>query len=86
MVQIGKVEHFQSGDDWESYEEHLQQYSTTNNITKEEKKVAVFLTIVGSHLYKLLRNLQACREIIWRIDYSVKAASGAHAVQANSYT
>ena len=26
MVQIGKVEHFQSGKDWESYEQCLQQY------------------------------------------------------------
>ena len=26
MAQIGKIEHFQIGEDWESYEERLQQY------------------------------------------------------------
>ena len=57
MTQIGKIEHFQIGEDWESYEERLQQYFKANGITNEEKQVAVFLTVIGSHLYKLLRNL-----------------------------
>lgn len=57
MAQIGKIEHFQIGEDWESYEERLQQYFKANEITDADKKVAVFLTVVGSHLYKLLRNL-----------------------------
>lgn len=57
MAQIGKIEHFQIGEDWESYEERLQQYFKANEITDADKKVAVFLTVVGSYLYKLLRNL-----------------------------
>ena len=56
-AQIGKIEHFQIGEDWEFYEERLQQYFKANGITNEEKQVAVFLTVIGSHLYKLLRNL-----------------------------
>ena len=35
----------------------LQQYFKANGITNEEKQVAVFLIVIGSHLYKLLRNL-----------------------------
>ena len=57
MAQISKIEHFQIGEDWESYEERLQQYFKANGITNEEKQVAVFLTVIGSHLYKLLRIL-----------------------------
>ena len=57
MAQIGKIEHFQISEDWESYEERLQQYFKANGITDADKKVAAFLTVIGSHLYKLLRNL-----------------------------
>ena len=49
MTQIGKIEHFQIGADWESYEERLHQYFKANGITNEEKQVAVFLTVIGSH-------------------------------------
>lgn len=55
MVQIGKVEHFQSGKDWESYEQCLQQY--LYKITDVDQKFAVFLTVIGRYLYKLLHNL-----------------------------
>ena len=51
MAQIGKIEHFQIGEDWESYEECIQQYFKANGITNEEKQVGVFLTVIGSHLY-----------------------------------
>jgi len=57
MAQIGKTEHFQIGEDLESYEEHLQQYLKANEITDGDKKVVVFLTVIGSHPYKLLCNL-----------------------------
>ena len=57
MAQIGTLEHFQIGEDWESYEEHLQQYFKANEITDADKKLAVFLTVIGNHLYKLLCNL-----------------------------
>ena len=57
MAQIGKIENFQISEDWESYEERLQQYFKANGITDADKKVTVFLTVIGSHLYKLLRNL-----------------------------
>ena len=57
MAQIGKVEHFQIVEDWESYEERLQQYFKANKITDADKKGIVFLTVIGSHLYKPLCNL-----------------------------
>ena len=77
MAQIGKIEHFQIGEDWESYEEHLQQYFKANKITDADQKIAVFLTAVGSHLYKLLRNLVSpCKpaEVLWWAQHSIKAA------------
>ena len=60
MAQIGKIEQFQIGEDWESYEECLQQYFKANKITDADKKVAVFLTVIGSHLYKLLSYATWC--------------------------
>ena len=45
MVQIGKVEYFQSDKDWESYEQCLQQY--LYKITDVDSKFAVFLTVIG---------------------------------------
>ena len=57
---IGHVEHFQPGvDDWEQYEERLQQYFVANGISNEEKKRAILLTVVGSTTYGLLSNLVA---------------------------
>ena len=62
MAQIGKIEHFQIGEDWESYEERLQEYFKANGITDAEKQFAVFLTVIKSYLYKLLRNLNTPSE------------------------
>ena len=56
MANIGKIEEFQTGDDWEVYKECLQQYLKANGI-KDAERVAVFLTVIGNPLYKLLRNL-----------------------------
>lgn len=51
---IGHVEHFQPGvDDWEQYEERLQQYFVANGINDEDKKWAILLTVVGSMTYGL---------------------------------
>ena len=57
MAHIGKIKYFQISEDWESYEEQLQQYFKTNGVTDADKKVVIFLTVIGSHLYKLLHNL-----------------------------
>ena len=57
MAQISKVEPFQTDEYWESYEECLQQYFKSNEITDVDKKIALFLTVIGSHLYKLLHDL-----------------------------
>ena len=88
MAQIGKIEHFQIGEDWESYEERLQQYFKASRITNEEKQVAVFLTVIGSQLYKLLRNLvspskPAEKTYEQLTSCSDKAASGS---QTNSHS
>lgn len=59
-TQIGHVEPFQPEvDDWDQYTERLEQYFIANNITTDEKKLAVFLTLVGSKTYSLLSGLIA---------------------------
>lgn len=57
---IGQVETFQPGvDDWEHYTEILQQYFIANDIVDDSKKLAVFLTIIGTKTYALLSDLLA---------------------------
>jgi len=58
-TQIGQIEPFQPGmDDWDQYTERLEQYFIAN-ITTDDKKLAVFLTLVGSKTYVLLSGLIA---------------------------
>ena len=55
---IGKIDEFDSDKEgWESYCERIQLYFTANEITENDKKRAVLLTVVGSKTYKLFRNL-----------------------------
>lgn len=57
---IGHVEAFQPEvDDWEQYTERLEQYFVANGIESEEKKLAVFLTVMGARTYGLLSDLLA---------------------------
>ena len=68
---------------WESCEEQLQQYFKANGVTDADKNVAVILTVIGSHLYKLLCNLvspsKPAEKLYERVNYSVKVAFGAQA-------
>jgi len=53
---IGKVEVFdETNDDWNTYVEHIEQYFIANKI-KEDKQVAVMLSLMGNKTYGLLRN------------------------------
>lgn len=53
---IGSLTEFKIGDDWSVYIERLEQYLEANMI-QENRKVAVLLTVVGEHAYKILRDL-----------------------------
>ena len=62
---LGKVEEFDPGtQNWTAYEERITQYFIANNVTGAEvegqtdkRKVAVFLTLIGSKAYGILRDL-----------------------------
>ena len=57
---LGSIEQFDlNSGNWNEYVEHLEQYLIANEIVDPQKKVAVFLTIIGSETYSLLRNLLA---------------------------
>ncbi|KAL7297083.1 hypothetical protein TKK_0009508 [Trichogramma kaykai] len=53
---IGNLEEFSLKGDWYSWKESLEQYFIANNV-QEAKKVSLFLTLVDSEAYCLLRNL-----------------------------
>ncbi len=55
---VGQMEPFdhERGDDWPTYVERLEQYVTTNGVSK---KVALLVTVMGSKVYGLLRSLLA---------------------------
>ena len=56
---IGNVEAFdETNDDWNAYVERIEQYFIANEI-KEDKQVAVMLSLMGNKTHGLLRNLVA---------------------------
>ena len=55
---IGAIESFDlERDNWLAYIERIEQYFIANEITTEEKKRGVLLTVIGSETYNLLRSL-----------------------------
>ncbi len=57
---LGQMQPFEPGiDDWQSYTERMEQFFAANVIADEDKKRAVFLTLIGEKAYALLRNLVA---------------------------
>ena len=57
---LGHVEPFDlNKDDWSRYTERLGQFFVANDVKDDAKKVAVFLTVIGSKAYDLLHSLLA---------------------------
>ena len=55
---LGRIEKFdRHHEDWPQYVERLEFYFTANGIMTEEKKRAVFLSVIGALTYRVLRNL-----------------------------
>ncbi|XP_043466332.1 uncharacterized protein K02A2.6-like [Leptopilina heterotoma] len=55
-AQIGTLAEYKLGEDWQIYEERLDQYLTANYI-KDDRKVSVLLTVIGPDAYKVIRDL-----------------------------
>jgi len=56
---LGNMDNFNPDvDDWSSYVERLESFFLTKKV-KDEKKVAVLLTVIGTKAYNLLRNVIA---------------------------
>ena len=54
---VGTVEPYQEGTDFESYAERFEQFFVANAITDARRKRTLFLTVCGPMVYQLLRNL-----------------------------
>ena len=50
---LGRIEEFNRHQDWPQYVVRLQFYFTANGITTEEKKRAVFLSVIGALTYRV---------------------------------
>ena len=60
MATIGRIEEFrEEKEDWDQYAERLDHFFTANGITGADKKLLVFLTVIGAKAYKQLRSLIA---------------------------
>ena len=60
MALVGSLEPFSlDSDNWRAYAERVEQYFVANEINTEEKMRGVFLTVIGSETYNLLRSLLA---------------------------
>lgn len=55
-TRIGEMKEFNLQEDWALWTERLEQYFIANDIP-EQKKVSLFITLLGSEGYSLLRNL-----------------------------
>ena len=62
MSAFGTITEFNPKGDWSSYKERLEFFFEANNISEEEKKRAVFFSVVGSETYELVRDLIAPRK------------------------
>ena len=59
MATHGRLCEYNSVEDWISYVERLDQYFLANDVTKDTKKRAIFLSVVGDKTYKLIPDLLA---------------------------
>ena len=60
MATIGRIEEFREDkEEWSQYAERLEHFFAANNITNNDKKRSVFLTVIGARAYKQLRSLIA---------------------------
>lgn len=58
MPLIGSMEAFIPGEDFEAYEDRLMQYFLINEV-QEDKKVPLFITVMGGETYKILKSLSS---------------------------
>ena len=56
ITNIGALIEFRIGEDWELYQERLEQYFVANFV-EEQRQVSVLLTLIGPDTYKILRDL-----------------------------
>ena len=65
MAALGNIEEFETGNSaaWAAYCERLHFYLEANNITSEERKRAVFLSVCGNVTFQLARTLVAPNEL-----------------------
>ena len=60
MAVFGKIENFDiDNGNWKDYAERMDQYFYANDIDDEKKQTAIFLTLIGSQTYGLLKSLMA---------------------------
>ena len=60
MSVYGKIDNFDiENNNWRDYEERIEQYFYANDIDDEKKQTAIFLTLIGSETYGLLKSLIA---------------------------
>ncbi|CAB4020384.1 Hypothetical predicted protein [Paramuricea clavata] len=57
MANHGKLEEYDSQEEWSQYIEQLEFYFEANGVDDEDKQRAILLSVCGSKTYKLIRNL-----------------------------
>jgi hypothetical protein len=62
MANHGKLEEYDSQEEWSQYIERLEFYLEANGVDDEDKQRAILLSVCGSKTYKLIRNLTTSRK------------------------
>lgn len=60
---IGSIEQYTLGDDFESYIERMNHLLTLNDVSSNEKKRSLFISLCGGELYKVLKSLVAPKKV-----------------------
>lgn len=77
-MQFGHVDEYKEAEeDSESYIEHFEQWLLANDISSE-KKVSVFLSVIGAETYGMLKNIVTPMKLSERTYKELKAALPAH--------
>ena len=81
MAVYGKIEEFNAEREaWDDYINKLDNYFSANDINDEKKQAAIFLTVIGSETYSLLKHLLASDKLTGK---PVKALSDVLKIHLN---
>ena len=70
MTTFGTLAEYNDGENWTRYIERIDNYFEANEITEDNRKRAILLTVCGGKIYKLMRDLLSPSVIVERFKFN----------------